>query len=82
LNTRTPNTKMYLTEIAFYRVGVQVVDIGSRKTKCVVSAVMYGVSMATIFMGGHFDRLLLGRVIYGAASSLHHSSFEGKCTTE
>jgi hypothetical protein len=42
----------------------------------VLSALLYGISMCSIFLGGHFDRLLLGRVIYGAASSLHHSSFE------
>ena len=60
-----------------YSLFEQVIDLGARKDKCVLSALLYGASMCSIFLGGHFDRLLLGRGVYGAASALHHSSFEG-----
>eukprot|EP00596_Hydrurales_sp_CCMP1899_P004131 CAMPEP_0119035336 /NCGR_PEP_ID=MMETSP1177-20130426/2261_1 /TAXON_ID=2985 /ORGANISM="Ochromonas sp, Strain CCMP1899" /LENGTH=245 /DNA_ID=CAMNT_0006993399 /DNA_START=470 /DNA_END=1204 /DNA_ORIENTATION=+ len=36
----------------------------------------------TVFFGGHFDMVLIGRIIYGAASALHHSSFESYVINE
>jgi len=62
---------------------MEVVDVGARKDKCVLSAVLYGISMMSLFLSsGHFELLLLGRVIYGAASALHHSAFEAYAVHE
>lgn len=71
--------KLYLaTLLATTVTGVvsEIVDVGTRKDKCVAAAVLYGVSMFSILFGGHYERLLLGRLVYGVASSLHHSSFD------
>lgn len=54
----------------------EIVDVGSRKDKCILSAVLYSVSMFSIFFGGHYEMLSIGRIVYGVASSLHHTSFE------
>ncbi len=72
-------TKLYLATILATTVtGVitEVIDIGTRKYKCTLSAVLYGISMFSILFGGHYERLLIGRIVYGVASSLHHSSFD------
>ena len=45
--------------------------------KCCVSAALYAASLFTLYFGGHYEMILLSRVIFGAASALHHSSFEG-----
>lgn len=55
---------------------LEIVDFGSRRDQCIVSAVLYAISMFCLLLGGHFDILLVSRVIYGAASALHHSAFE------
>lgn len=74
-------TKLYLTTVGSTTVvGVlmEIIDIGTRKDKCILSAILYSVSMFSIFFGGHkhFEMLMMGRIVYGAASSLHHSAFE------
>jgi len=73
-------TRLYIvTVVATTAFGVllEIVDLGSRKDKCVLAAILYAVSMVSILLfGGHFETLLLSRVVYGAASSLHHSAFE------
>jgi hypothetical protein len=72
-------TKLYIVTIVSttgFGVLTEIVDVGSRKDKCVLSGVLYSVSMLTVFLGGHFDVVLIGRLVYGAASALHHSSFE------
>jgi hypothetical protein len=74
-------TKLYITTIVSttgFGVIYEIFDIGSRKDKCILSALLYSVSMLSIFFGNsrHFGLLLLGRVLYGSASALHHSSFE------
>jgi hypothetical protein len=72
-------TKLYVvTIVSTTACGVltEIIDVGSRKNKCVLSGILYCVAMSTIFIGGHYDLVLLGRIIYGAASALHHSSFE------
>lgn len=72
-------TKLYVITIAattVFGVVLEVVDIGSRKNKCVLSAILYSVSMASVFFGGHFDMLLMGRIMFGAASAIHHSAFD------
>lgn len=73
-------TRLYVVTIISttgFGVLTEIIDIGSRKDKCVISATMYAVGMFSMLFGGHFEMLLLGRVVYGAASALHHSSFEG-----
>jgi hypothetical protein len=73
-------TRLYIVTIistTAFGVLIEIVDFGSRKDKCVVAAGLYALSMFSIFLfGGHFETLLLGRVVYGAASALHHSAFE------
>ena len=72
---------MYLTTVVSTTVTgivMEVVDLGTRKDKCALSAGLYSLSMFSIFFGGHkhMEMLMIGRIVYGAASALHHSSFE------
>lgn len=72
-------TKLYIiTIVSSTATGIvgDIIDIGARKDKCVLSALLYSASMFSIFFGGHYEMLLIGRIVYGVASSLHHSSFE------
>ena len=55
---------------------IEVIDVGSRKSKAVCSVILYAVSMLTMLSHGQHDLYLIGRVVYGAAAALHHSSFE------
>ena len=75
----TQITKLYAATIistTLTSVGTEIVDLGSRRDKCVLSAALYCASMFSLLFGGHFEMLLLGRLVYGAAASLHHSCFE------
>jgi MFS family permease len=82
LNLTLPQiTKLYLTTLISSTVThilTEIVDIGARKDKCVLSTILYAVSMFSIFFGshGHFEMLLLSRIIYGIASALQHVAFE------
>jgi hypothetical protein len=38
--------------------------------------------MFSLFFGGHYEFLLMGRLVYGAAASLHHTSFEAYAVHE
>jgi len=72
-------TKLYVVTIVSTTLSgvlIEIVDIGTRKDKCCASALLFSISMFSFFFGGHFEMLLLGRVVYGAASALLHSSFE------
>jgi len=72
-------TKLYIVTIVsttIFGLLAEIVDIGSRKDKCVLSAILYSISMLSLFFGGHYEMLLMGRVTYGAAAAFHHSSFE------
>jgi len=78
-------TKLYVITIAsttIFGVVMEVIDIGSRKNKCVLSAILYAISMSSVFFGGHFDMLLMGRIVFGVASSIHHSAFDAYVITE
>lgn len=55
---------------------IEVVDIGRRKNKAMLSAFLYTLSMVTILIGNNRDVLFIGRVLHGAAAAYHHSSFE------
>lgn len=77
--------KLYITTItasAITGLGTEIIDVGTRKDKCVISAMFYSISMFSILFGGHYEMLLLGRIVYGIASSLHHSSFEAYAVHE
>lgn len=72
-------TKLYLTTIISSTLGsvaLEIVDIGSKKDKCFIAALLYSISMFSIFFGGHYEMLLMGRIAYGFASSIQHSCFE------
>jgi hypothetical protein len=74
-------TKLYLTTVCSTTVTgivMEIVDLGTRKDKCALSAGLYSLSMFSIFFGGHkhMEMLMIGRIVYGTASALHHSSFE------
>ena len=74
-------TKLFLTtsiSSSITAVGMEIIDIGTKKDKCVVSAALYSISMFIFFFASHkhFDMLMIARVIYGAAAAFHHSSFE------
>jgi len=71
-------TKLYIVTVAsttFFNVALDVVDIGTRKNKCMLSAILFGTSMFTLYSRGHDGLYLLGRVAYGAANSLLQSAF-------
>jgi len=72
-------TKLYVVYVISNTVcGVllDIVDFGTRRDKCVIAAGLYCLSLLSLFFDDHYDMLLLGRVIYGAGSALHHSSFQ------
>jgi MFS family permease len=72
-------TDLYIATIvstAIFGVLAEVVDFGSRKKKCVLTAVLFFVSLLTLLNGKNFELLLLGRVLYGAATVLLHSAFD------
>ena len=54
----------------------EIVDIGSKKDRCALSAILYAISMVMMLSGGHYEMLLIGRLLYGAGSALHQASFE------
>ncbi len=59
---------------------LEVVDFGTRKAKCILCTCLYFTALFSLCCDDHYDMLMLGRVIYGAATALHHgldqSSFE------
>jgi hypothetical protein len=72
-------TKLYLTTIIASTVANllnEVVEISSRKEKCILSAFLYSASMFSIFFGGHYEMLLMGRMVYGVAQALQQNAFE------
>ncbi len=78
-------TKLYITTVVSSTVThlvTEVVDLGAKRDKCVLSALLYSVSMFSIFFGGHYEMLLMGRIVYGAASALQHSAFEAYAVHE
>lgn len=61
----------------------EIVDLGSRRDKCIISASLYAVAMLAILMSeGHLHFSFLGRLVFGAASALHHPSFESYAVHE
>jgi hypothetical protein len=78
-------TKLYLTTVVstiISQVLNEIFDIGARRDKCVLSAILYSVSMFSMFFGGHYEMLLMGRMIYGMAQALQQSAFENYAVHE
>jgi hypothetical protein len=78
-------TKLYLIYIvstAVFAVLLEIIDFGTRKGKCVTSAILYFVSLFSLCCDDHYDMLMLGRVCYGAATALHHGLDMGNGTFE
>ena len=80
-------TKLYVITIfstTISNILNDIFDIGSRKNKCLLSAILYVVSCVLILFGSaqHYDMLLISRVLYGMASALHHSSFDAYIISE
>jgi MFS transporter, MFS domain-containing protein family, molybdate-anion transporter len=73
-------TRLYVVQVlssTVFTFVAEVVDIGSRKNKSVISATLFAVSTFSVLIsGGHYELLLLGRVVFGAGEALYHSSFE------
>ena len=72
-------TKLYIVSIissTLAGVLIEIVDIGTRKDKCCASAILFSISMFSFFFGGHYEMLMIGRVVYGAGSAFLHSAFD------
>ena len=72
-------TNIYITTVVsttVWGILIEIFDIGSRKTKCFLAAALYAAALFTLSFGGHYEMVLLSRIMFGAASALHHSSFE------
>ena len=72
-------TRLYLASTISSTLGailLEIADIGARKDKCVLCALLFSGAMFSVFFGGHYEMLLLGRIAYGLASALQHSCFE------
>ena len=51
-------TKLYMVTIistVIFGVLTEIIDVGARKDKCVLSGILYSVAMLTVFFGGHFE---------------------------
>jgi MFS family permease len=72
-------TRLYLVTViasTIFSILLEIVDLGTRKDKCVLSALLYSVSMFSMLFGGHYEMLLLSRILYGFAAALQQTSFE------
>lgn len=72
-------TNLYIVttiSTSIFNVLLEIIDIGSKKDKCILSTILYCVSMSSVFLGGHHKMLSLGRIAYGAGAALQHSVFE------
>jgi MFS transporter, MFS domain-containing protein family, molybdate-anion transporter len=71
-------TDLYIVSIcssAFFNVLAEVVDIGSRRGKCILATILYFIATMSLF-SKNFEFLLLGRIFYGGGSVLLHSAFD------
>lgn len=70
--------KLYLVTIVsttIFNIILEIIDMGTRKTKCILSSLLFAISMFTLYFRGSIGLYMLGRVIYGAANSLLHNAF-------
>jgi hypothetical protein len=71
-------TEMYVVTVAsstFFNMVLDIVDIGTRKNKCILSGILFAVSMFSLYFRGHEGLYFLGRVAYGCANSLLINTF-------
>ena len=72
-------TLLYIVSVsstAIFGVVTEIFDVGSRRDKCVMTAIIYAVATFTLFSGGNMEILIIGRCLYGAGSVLLHSAFD------
>jgi hypothetical protein len=74
-------TKLYLATIISQTIGhifLEIIEFTSRKEKCILSCLLYSISMFSIIFGSsqHYEMLLIGRLLYGFASSLKETNYE------
>ena len=72
-------TQLYIVSVSattIFGVIIEIFDFGSRRDKCVTTAILYAIATFTLFSGGNMEILLLGRCLYGAGSVLLHSAFD------
>lgn len=72
-------TQLYIVSVVattVFGVITEIFDIGSRRDKCVATALLYAVATFTLFSGGNMEILIIGRCLYGAGSVLLHSAFD------
>ena len=80
-------TKLYVISVfstTAFNILNDIIDIGSRKNKCLLSAVFYTISSFLLLFGRWepYEMTLISRVFFGAASALHHSSFDSYIINE
>lgn len=71
-------TDLYLVSIcsiAFFNILLEIIDLGSRRGKCILSTVLFLIATLTLF-SNNFEILLLGRIFYGGGSVLLHTAFD------
>ena len=71
-------TDLYLVSIcsiAFFNILLEIIDLGSRRWKCILSTVLFLIATLTLF-SNNFEILLLGRIFYGGGSVLLHTAFD------
>ena len=61
---------------------IEIFDFGTRKSRAVVSALLYSAAMVSALFSSQPDVLFVGRAVFGLASALHHSSFEAYVVQE
>ena len=70
--------KLFLISLAsttFFGLFIEIIDIGSKRMKCILSAILFGLGTLTMFLH-NYDILVIGRIFYGIGSSLLHSGFD------
>ena len=61
-------TKLYvITTISttIFSIIIEIFDISNRKNKCILSAILYFISLSSIFFGHNYEMLMMGRIVYG-----------------
>jgi MFS transporter, MFS domain-containing protein family, molybdate-anion transporter len=71
-------TKLFIVSVSsstLLGVIAEMIDLGSRRDKCVLSMILYFVASVSLYVS-NYEILLLGRIVYGGGSVLLHSAFD------
>lgn len=71
-------TDLYIVSvcsIAFFNILSEIIDIGSRRSKCIICTLLYFIATLSLY-SDNFEFLLVGRIFYGGGSVLLHSAFD------